>query len=376
MFRIDKKNNRITGLKERTFKDLGFKERQHLQEWIEREPTCLGEELLIIQKEFDGFSDTQERLDLLALDNKGGLVVIENKLDDSGKDVTWQALKYVSYCVSLNNDNICKIYQDFLAKTGQSGNASDKIAAFLGVEDLSEMVLNRGSSQRIMLIAANFRKEVTSTVLWLLNFKLNIQCFKITPWALENELFLNVEQIIPIKDTRELIIGFADQAQDEVLVSCAGSQRRELQYKFWGELFKKMENLETTLYDNISPRKGSWISAGSGMRGVSFGFVVSRKYGRVEIYIDRGEQSENETIFDKLYTQREELEKVFGKSLEWERLDNKRGCRIKTELDADLREPEDWPKMVDFMSDAMVRIEKAFRKPIEKINKEMRSRVL
>jgi RecB family endonuclease NucS len=41
---------------------------------------------LIIQKEFAGFGDTKERLDLLALDKKGKLVVIENKLDDSGRD--------------------------------------------------------------------------------------------------------------------------------------------------------------------------------------------------------------------------------------------------------------------------------------------------
>lgn len=42
-----------------------------------------------MQKEFDGFSDTRERSDLLALDKDGDLVVIENKLDDSGNDVTW-----------------------------------------------------------------------------------------------------------------------------------------------------------------------------------------------------------------------------------------------------------------------------------------------
>jgi hypothetical protein len=45
-------------------------------------PLVLGGELLVIQKEFAGFSDTQERLDLLALDKEGSLVVIENKLDD------------------------------------------------------------------------------------------------------------------------------------------------------------------------------------------------------------------------------------------------------------------------------------------------------
>lgn len=56
----------------------------------------LGEELLIIQKEFAGFSDTHERLDLLALDKQGSLVIIENKLDDTGRHVTWQAPDQVS----------------------------------------------------------------------------------------------------------------------------------------------------------------------------------------------------------------------------------------------------------------------------------------
>lgn len=48
-----------------TFSSLGLKERDDLQEWIVKEPAILGEELLIIQKEFSGFSDTNERLDLL-----------------------------------------------------------------------------------------------------------------------------------------------------------------------------------------------------------------------------------------------------------------------------------------------------------------------
>ena len=36
-------------------------------------PGALGEELLIVQKEFDCFADTRERLDLLALDKCGFL---------------------------------------------------------------------------------------------------------------------------------------------------------------------------------------------------------------------------------------------------------------------------------------------------------------
>lgn len=89
MFKVDQNQNRLNRLEQRRFADLNVREREHLQEWLANQPDALGEELLIIQKEFDGFADTRERLDLLALDKNGQLVVIENKLDDSGRDVTW-----------------------------------------------------------------------------------------------------------------------------------------------------------------------------------------------------------------------------------------------------------------------------------------------
>ncbi|MGC7862607.1 hypothetical protein [Vibrio anguillarum] len=95
MFTVNHQTNRISPVKIKKFSELGFTERKHLQEWLAHQPDALGEELLIIQKEFDGFDDTRERLDLLALDKDGNLVIIENKLDDSGRDVVWQALKYL-----------------------------------------------------------------------------------------------------------------------------------------------------------------------------------------------------------------------------------------------------------------------------------------
>ena len=114
MYQINREANDIVQIKERRFADLGFRERDHLQEWIAKNPDVLGEELLVIQKEFDGFSETNERLDLLCIDKEGNLVVIENKLDDTGRDVVWQALKYASYCSTLSTSQIIKIYQQYL----------------------------------------------------------------------------------------------------------------------------------------------------------------------------------------------------------------------------------------------------------------------
>ena len=127
MYRINKEENNISKISKKSFSELGFREREHLQEWIAKNPSCLGEDLLIIQKEFSGFDDTSERLDLLAMDKNGNLVIIENKLDDSGKDVVWQAQKYASYCSSLTRMQIVEIYQNFLEKERREEKAHDNL---------------------------------------------------------------------------------------------------------------------------------------------------------------------------------------------------------------------------------------------------------
>jgi hypothetical protein len=198
-YKIDTDLNSIVPLPSGTFNPR-FKERANLQEWIAKEPSCLGENLLVIQKEFAGFSYTNERLDLLALDKKGSLVLIENKLDDTGRDVTWQALKYASYCSTLLKEDVRKIYQQYLDKTPQtlpSADAKARITAFLEEDEYEQVAINEGFNPRIILVAANFRKEVTSTVFWLLRFKLRVQCIRVILYSTGDQYFLNFEPVIP-----------------------------------------------------------------------------------------------------------------------------------------------------------------------------------
>ena len=136
MYQVNRTANRLKKLDQTRFSVLNLRERDHLQEWLANQPDALGEDLLIIQKEFDGFADTRERLDLLALDTDGQLVVIENKLDDSGRDVTWQALKYAAYASSLTKAQIIDIYQQYLNRFCGGGNAVQNICDFLDQETL------------------------------------------------------------------------------------------------------------------------------------------------------------------------------------------------------------------------------------------------
>lgn len=158
MYLIAKETNTITALTKRSFSELGFRERSHLQEWLAANPESLGEKLLVIQKEFNGFSDTNERLDLLALDGDGNIVIIENKLDDSGRDVTWQAMKYASYASTLTKENIRTIYQSYLDGKSNGENAIDKLEEFFENTEYADLLLNQHLTQRIILVAANFRK--------------------------------------------------------------------------------------------------------------------------------------------------------------------------------------------------------------------------
>jgi len=372
MFVINREKNRVSKIEAMNFQKLDFKERENLQEWIANDPSFFGEELLVIQKEFDGFDDTRERIDLLALDKSGNIVVIENKLDDSGRDVTWQVLKYASYSASLSKIQIKDIYQQYLDKNRIEQNAEINIAEFFEVTDYEDVELNK--YQRIIMVSGSFRKEVTSTVLWLLNnYKLKIQCFKVTPYSLPDQLLLNVEQIIPVKEIEEYTIRMAEKKLEDSSTQDELKSRHRIRIEFWKRILDRANNSETKLFQNISPSKDNWITAGVGMSGVGLSFVVARNFARTELFISRTTSEESKTIFDELFEQKEQIESIFGGSLIWERLDDKKGCRIKSEInDVSIYEKEDWDKMIDYMIDNMIRMEKALVKPLRLINQKLK----
>ncbi len=372
MYLIRKDINKISRLEEKTFSELGFRERDHLQEWLADNPSALGEELLIIQKEFSGFNETNERLDLLAIDKLGSIVIIENKLDDSGRDVTWQSLKYASYCSSLSKEHIKDIFQDYLNKTSSNESAEDKLSEYFDGKDYEELTLNVGTTQRIMMVAGKYRKEVTSTVLWLMNYSMRIQCFKVTPFALGEELFLNVEQILPIKDAEEFSVSMANKVQDEIATQESLKNRHHIRLAFWKE-FLSETNKKNNLFSNISPSKDNWCGIGIGMSGVNLNVVATQKYGRAEIYINRGSQEENKECFDFLEKMKPEIETAFGGELVWERMSDKVSCRIKAQLDGvNMFDKADWSRMISFMVDVSERMTKAFKNPVKKLNQHIR----
>jgi hypothetical protein len=384
MFTVNHQTNRISPVKTKRFSELGFTERKHLQEWLAHEPSALGEELLIIQKEFDGFDDTRERVDLLALDKDGNLVIIENKLDDSGRDVVWQALKYASYCASLTKAQIVDIYQQYLDRyepvtrevdlLNAPASASARICEFLDAPDLDELKLNLGNSQRIMLVAANFRKEVTSTALWLLGQGISIACFKITPYSLGEQLLINIDQIIPTPEAKELMIGINAKEAEEKTTEVVLKNRHTVRREYWERALEAFQKSACQLYNNISPSKDHWLSAGSGLSGCPYNLIFLQKELRVELWISRGVTEENKYLFDLLSQSKQDIEHTFGAELEWMRLDEKKSCRIQFSTKADGFNKDTWPQAVAWHLEQMTKLEKALKGPLQKAAEAMKQK--
>ena len=213
LFRINPESRESERIEEVNFAQLGLQERRDIQEWIAANPGILGEDLLIIGKEFSGFDRTDERLDLLAVDADGKLVVIELKRDDTGADAHWQAIKYASYLHRAGADDIIRMLADH--EEVSESEALNKLLQHLGADDLD--ILNK--DQRIILASHGFAPEVTSAALWLNEKALGedlITCIKLTPYqdAKTDSLYIQANTIIPVPGVDEYVIGIGDSPNE------------------------------------------------------------------------------------------------------------------------------------------------------------------
>lgn len=161
-----------------------------------------------------------------------------------------------------------------------------------------------------------------------------------------------------------VIVGPSAESKDFGREKKELAERHVLRLKFWEQLLSLARQKGVLIHAQRTPTKDNWISAGAGYRsGVSFTYLIfMTDGGAVELYIDTGDKDENKTIFDTLYGQKAEIEKAFGNSLSWERLDEKRASRIRYAVKGGgLVDEANWPAIQDAMVNAMDRLAKALR---------------
>jgi len=148
------------------------------------------------------------------------------------------------------------------------------------------------------------------------------------------------------------------------------TEREKLLFDFWKTLLERSKD-KTRLFANSAPLYQMWINTGAGKTGLNFGYVIYMHSAKVELYIDvgskEGSQEINKRIFDTIKEAEKSIENEFGDTLEWQRLDEKRACRIMKiiEIGGYRDDKAKWTEIQDAMIDTMIHFEKALRPHIE-----------
>jgi hypothetical protein len=161
-----------------------------------------------------------------------------------------------------------------------------------------------------------------------------------------------------------LIVGPSEEAEQVGQTKKEIAERYGVRKRWWSQLIERSTKL-SKLHAHITPSEYSWIGTSSGIRGLNFNYVVNQDECSAELYIDRGKDAvdENKSIFDQLHANRDTVEKAFGGPLSWERLEGKRACRIRfSQAGGGYRSPEEkWPQLQDGIITAMIHLEQALR---------------
>jgi len=83
-----------------------------LENWIEENPALVNLNVLIIGRQV--ITDHNGRIDILAIDRDGNLIVIELKRDRTPREVVAQILDYASWVADLDAKDLDQIAQEKL----------------------------------------------------------------------------------------------------------------------------------------------------------------------------------------------------------------------------------------------------------------------
>jgi hypothetical protein len=280
---------------------------QWLQENIDVLNTALDLNLVNVDREQAAGSFS---IDLVAEDEGGGTVIIENQLEKSNHDHLGKLITYLS---------------------------------------------SMGAKAAIWIVS-DPRPEHVAAVAWL-NESSSAAFYMVKVEAVR----IGDSPAAPLFT---LIVGPSEESKDVGHTKKEIAERYGIRKRWWSTLIERSAKVNK-LHAHITPGEYSWIKASSGVRGLNLNYVITQDDCAAELYIDRGKdaEEENKSIFDQLSANNAKIDEAFGEALSWERLEGKRACRIRhTQSGGGYRTPEEqWPTLQDAIIQDMDRLEKALR---------------
>jgi hypothetical protein len=364
--------DRIEAVPETSYVKRGMSERGDLQRLLRANigvvtnPDAPAQpDLLVIAEEFGEWDDSKRRIDLLGVDRAGNLVVIELKRDDDGSHMDLQAIRYAAMVSRMTFVKAVEVFQRHLDKHDAGRDARSTLLEHMKWSEPREDEF--ASDVRIILVSAEFGKELTTAVMWLNERDMDIRCVRVKPYANGEQTMMDVQQIIPPPDIAERLIQIKHKQQEERRERAVRHSERRA---FWTAALPVV-SAAVARWKNISPNDDGWLNAGSGKPGVTLQLWTHVDQCGNGVYLDGGlsKPSWAKTVFDAMYKKREAIEREFGEPLEWNRRDNDRASNVGTmTIKAGYRNPrEGWAEIHSQLAKEAARFEAVMLRHIDAV---------
>ena len=191
------------------------------------------ESMLIVGRQVR--NEKNGRSDLTAVDNNGNMVLIEIKRDR--KDIEhrreafeFQAIRYAaSYAtIEKTDDLVKKVYAPYIEKYRSEFELGELTSFELGIRKLNEFLQvndaqkNFNEKQRIILVASDFDEQTLSAVAWLNSNNVDMSCYRLTPYKLNEDLFFYVEKLLPVTNYDDYYVNLMDKS----LIATASGEKK------------------------------------------------------------------------------------------------------------------------------------------------------
>lgn len=202
----------IVPLEQTTFSVEQLHERDDLQRLLRDHIEIVAPNAMVLAEEFASWEDSRRRIDLLALDRSGALVVIELKRD-AGVHMELQSIRYAAMVSAMTWEQAVSAHAEYLQARAVEDDAESSLLEFLGWDERDEDSF--AQQVRIVLVAGDFSRELTTAVLWLNEHDLDIRCVRLRPYSYRDRVLLDVQQVIPLPEAADYQIQVREKARRE-----------------------------------------------------------------------------------------------------------------------------------------------------------------
>lgn len=131
-------------------------------------------------------------------------------------------------------------------------------------------------------------------------------------------------------------------------------------YDWWQLFVKRAKEKQVSRFANLTPAKQHWLSCGAGRYGAYYEISISKTNVTLKLGLSKyGDKEFGNRCFDILYPHRVEIEELFGDTLQWDRMTDKKHSRISKTYDGGY-DCEDWLPLMDKILSEFIKFEKAF----------------